>query len=134
MIVAPRQLDTCGKLPDTFTLFPVLSFQVRLCMIKVSLPSLYPDAAHVRKNTRLSLPAQLQCLCSGAEEWSNKATGHHRQKLPYLECNDALTMCTTSPKEVRQGWLLCRDSHLNRNAEATVYGGTYGMNQIANAW
>ena len=42
------------------------------------LRSLYPlstfDAAHMRKNTRLSTPAQLQCLCSEVGEPGNKAS------------------------------------------------------------
>ena len=48
--------------------FPVLSLQVHPRAIKVSLPPLYPGRFSHEKNTRLSMPAQLQCLRSGAWE------------------------------------------------------------------
>ena len=71
MIFAPRQLDIFSKLLATFVHFPVLSLRVCPCAIKVF--STF-GAAHVRKHTRLSPPAQLQCLHSGAEEPGNEAS------------------------------------------------------------
>ena len=54
----------CSKLPATFTLFSVHGYA------HAQLSSLYPLStfitSHVRKNIRLSTPAQLQCLHSGA--------------------------------------------------------------------
>ena len=66
---------------------PILSLVSRLlaleCLqvyphaIKVFLPPFYPlstfGGAHMTKNTRLLVPAQLQCLCSGAWEPGNEA-------------------------------------------------------------
>ena len=57
----------CSKLPAIFTLFPVLSLWVHVQLRSFYLRSTF-DGAHARKNTRLCLPAQLQCSCSGAEE------------------------------------------------------------------
>ena len=61
------------KFPATFTLFSV----VRLGYAQAQLSSLYLlsifGAFHVTKNTRLSTPAQLQCLRSGAWEPGNEA-------------------------------------------------------------
>ena len=73
MLFDVRQLDTCNKLPVTFALFPVLCRGYT----HAQLSSLYPlssfTASHVRKNTRLSTPAQLQCSHSGVWEPGNKA-------------------------------------------------------------
>ena len=66
-------VDTCSKLPATFALFPVLSCR----HAHAQLSSLYPlstfTTSHVRKNTRLFVPAQLQCSHSGAWEPGNEA-------------------------------------------------------------
>ena len=56
---------TCSRLPAIFALFPVVSLRVRPPTIKVVLP--------LRKSTRLSLPVQLQCPCSGMGEPGNEA-------------------------------------------------------------
>ena len=64
----------CSKLPATFTPFPVLSLWVCPRTIKVSLPPLYLQQFSHGKNTRLSPPAQLQCLYSGVWEPGNEAT------------------------------------------------------------
>ena len=65
---------TCvDKLPASFTVFPVLSLWVCPCTIKVSLQPLYPwRCSCEEKNTRLSLPAQLQCLLSIVWEPGNE--------------------------------------------------------------
>ena len=79
IIFAPRW-DTCSTFSDTFAVFPVLSLRVRPRTIKVS---------QVRKNTRLSPPAQLQCLRSGAEKPGNKARlnahVHFKHVFPAIE-------------------------------------------------
>ena len=66
-------VDTCSKLLATFALFPVLSCR----HTHAQLSSLYPlstfTTSHVRKNTRLFVPAQLQCSRSGAWEPGNEA-------------------------------------------------------------
>ena len=63
----------CSKFPTTFALFPVPS----LGYAHAQLSSLYLlstfGAFHMTKNTRLSTPAQLQCLCSGMWEPGNEA-------------------------------------------------------------
>ena len=69
-----RQLDTCGKLPATFTLFPVLSRRYAHAQLSpLYLLSTF-GAFHVTKNTRLSTPAQLQCLRSRAWKPGNEAS------------------------------------------------------------
>ena len=61
------------------TLFLLLFFPLSLPPPSLPPPSLplYPlstlDGAHVRKHTRLSTPAQLQCSCSRAWEPGNEA-------------------------------------------------------------
>ena len=76
MLFNARYLDTCSKLPATFALFPVLS----LGYAHTQLSSLYLlstfTASHVRKNTRFSTPAQLQCSRSGAWEPGNEAINY----------------------------------------------------------
>ena len=73
--VAPRLLDTCGKLPGTLTVLAVLE-PVRSCTIKNPFyHPFYPDITHVRKNTRPS-PAFLFWI-EATESWvgpGNKAT------------------------------------------------------------
>ena len=67
------QLDTCIKLPTTFVPLLVLSL-IRPRTIKVASTScLSFTTSHVWKNTRLYMPAQLQCLCSRAWEPGNEA-------------------------------------------------------------
>ena len=73
----------CSKLPAIFALFHVL---VRPRAIKVCLPL-------CEKNTRLSTPAQLQCLHSGAWESGNEAVGKHCESRFWpqvLECSLSL--------------------------------------------
>ena len=70
--IRPQWLDT---FPATFALFPVLRrgyAHVQLRWFYMYLLSTF-DGAHVRKNTRLSTPAQLQCSRSGAWEHENEA-------------------------------------------------------------
>ena len=65
------------KSPTAFTFSAVLSLQVCPLTIKVFLPTPAPffkGAVHMRKNTRLSLPAQFQCSYSGAGEPGNRCT------------------------------------------------------------
>ena len=61
-IFTPSWLDIWSKSPTTFTFSAVLSLRVHPRAIKITTL----DAAHVWKNTRLSLPAKLQCLHSRA--------------------------------------------------------------------
>ena len=56
-------------LSTTFTLFPVVSLQVRPHKIKVSLPPLYLYClSREKKYQALHMPAQEQCSCSGVWE------------------------------------------------------------------
>ena len=65
--------DACSKLSTTFALFPVLSLWVCPRTMNASLPLSTFDGAYVRKNTRLSSPAQLNCSHSRAGEPGNEA-------------------------------------------------------------
>ena len=81
MIFDARYLDTCSKLSATFVPFSFLSL-IRPHTIKVASTSrLSFSASHVTKNTRLSMPAQLQCSCSRAWEPGNEAN------ILYLFCS-----------------------------------------------
>jgi len=61
-------------LPATFALFPVLSREYAHTQLRwFYLVSTF-DSDHVRKNTRLFMPAQLQCSHSGVWEPGNGAT------------------------------------------------------------
>ena len=62
----------------TFALFPILSRRYAYAQLsRVYLLSIF-NASHVRKNTRLSTPAQLQCSRFGAWEPGNEATLNHK--------------------------------------------------------
>ena len=67
---------TCSKLPATTTPFPVLCHGYAHPQLQciVSLPLAIFGTFHMRKNTRLSKPAQLQCLRSSAWEAGNEAS------------------------------------------------------------
>ena len=68
----PKDITPSNLTKKTFANFKAL--WLRQCTIKVSYPLSTFDGIHVRKNTRLSLPAQLQCLCSEAREPGNEAS------------------------------------------------------------
>ena len=71
---------TCSRLSAIFALFPVLSLRVLPPTIKVVLP--------LRKSTRLSLPVQLQCPCSGMGEPGNEAIPKPlRHGYLYITCS-----------------------------------------------
>ena len=60
------------------------------------------DGAHVRKNTRLSLPAQLQCLCSGAEEPGSEGRyGHVTVEDPGNEASSYSVSITNLRKQLK---------------------------------
>ena len=86
-------------MPTTYPLLPVLSLQVCPHATKVFLYSTF-DGAYVRKNTRLSPPAQLQCSRSRAEEPGNEAihteewTDRYTDKLTGMEWDQ---QCTQRP-------------------------------------
>ena len=64
-------IDTCSKLPATFALFPVLSLGYAHAQLRSFYPlSTFNDFLGT-KNTRLSMPAQLQC--SGLWDPGNEA-------------------------------------------------------------
>ena len=65
--------DACSKLSTTFALFPVLSLWVCPRTMYASLPLSTFDGAYVRKNSRPSPPAQLNCSHSRAGKPGNEA-------------------------------------------------------------
>ena len=69
----------CSKLPATFAFFPVLSHGYSHAQLNTFYLLSTFTAFHMTKNTRLSTPAQLQCLCSGAWEPGNEATGRYKK-------------------------------------------------------
>ena len=82
----------CSKLPLRYLRsFPVLS----RVYAHAQLSSLYPlstfTAFHVRKNTRLSMPAQLQCLRSGAWEPGSEAIAY------VCMCKELSFLCVAVP-------------------------------------
>ena len=64
-----------SKLPTTFAVFPVLSRGYAHAQLLRSLYTLSAfNVAHVRKYTRLSMPAQLQCSHSGVGSLGTRLT------------------------------------------------------------
>ena len=63
----------CSKLLATFALFPVMSLRYAHAQLRWFYRMSTFGAAHVRKNTRLYMPAQLQCSCFGVWDPGNKA-------------------------------------------------------------
>ena len=90
--------DACSKLPAIFALFPVLSLWVCPCTMKASLPLSTFDGAYVRKNTRLSPPAQLNCSHSRVGEPGNEAKQVVAQDYIYY----SYTHCTHNCHHVVQ--------------------------------
>ena len=81
----------CSKLPATFALFPVLSFGYAHAQLSPLYFLSIFTASHVRKNTRLSTPAQLQCSCSRAWEPGNKGKQDmNRNAASVAEMRDAI--------------------------------------------
>ena len=62
----------CSKTPATFAIFPVLSLGYAHTQSRSFYPHSTVEAAHIRKSTRLSTPAQLQCSHSGTWEPGNE--------------------------------------------------------------
>ena len=62
----------CSKTPATFAIFPVPSLGYAHTQSRSFYPHSTVEAAHVRKSTRLSTPAQLQCSHSGTWEPGNE--------------------------------------------------------------
>ena len=84
MLFNARQLDTCSKLPATFSLFPVLCRGYTHAQLSSFYLLSTFTAFHVTKNTRLSTPAQLQCSRSGAWGPGNKAISHAQNPVWWL--------------------------------------------------
>ena len=113
MIFDPQLLYTCSRLPATFALFSVLSLGYAHAHSRSAYLVSTFDSAHVRKNTSLSTPAQLQCSHSGVWEPGNKATSSLPSFPPFWKLSLTFSVHLLMTSEVKCGSCLRKESRLH---------------------